>query len=139
MQNPPSSNKQASIFESPRSCKTIRLGPAIEMASLDLSTLAANCFVKIEQNVSQIMTSLVSPASTSANTNLVAIRSNISPSSSSSTLLDETLSAGQTHSNDNLATLSHLSPKDAIPSMPSQVDTELSEKYHHRKSQKLQD
>ena|SRR5256885_1107799 len=109
------------------------------MASSDLSTSAANCFVKIEQNVLQTMTSLASLASTSANTNLVAIRSNISPFSSSSTLLDETLSAGQTHSNDNLATLSHLSPKDAIPSMPSQVDTELSEKHHCRKSQKLQD
>src|SRR5437773_11140704 len=108
MQNPPSSNKQASIFESPHLRKTIHLGSAMEMASSDLSTSAANRFVKIEQNVSQIMTSLVSPASTSANTNLVAIRSNISPSSSSSTLLDETLSAGQTHSNDNLATLSYL-------------------------------
>ena len=85
------------------------------------------------------MTSLALLASTSANTNLVTVRSNISPSSSSLTLLNETLSAGQTHSNDNLATLSHLSPKDAIPSMPSQVDTELPEKYHHRKSQKLQD
>ena len=109
------------------------------MASSDLSTPAANRFVKIEQNILQTMTSLASPASTSANTNLVTIRSNISPSLSSSTLLDETLSAGQTHSNDNLATLSHLSPKDAIPSMPSQVDTELPEKHHHRKSQKLQD
>src|SRR5437762_636385 len=139
MQNPPSSNKRASIFESPRSRKTIRLSPVIEMASSDLSIPAANCFVKIEQNVLQTMTLLASPASTSANTNLAAVKSNISPSSSSSTLLDETLSAGQTHSNDNLATLSHLSPKDAIPSMPSQVDTELPKKRHRRKSQKLQD
>ena len=104
------------------------------MASSDLSTLAANRFVKIEQNILQTMTSLASPAFTSANTNLAAIRSNISPSSSSLTLLNETLSAGQTHSNNNLATLSYLSPKDAIPSMSSQVDTELPEKRHHRKS-----
>ena len=139
MQNPPSFNKWVSIFESPHSHKTICLGPAIEIASSDLSTPAANHFVKIEQNVLQTMTSLALPASTSTNTNLAAIRSNISPSLSSSTLLDETLSASQTHSNNNLATLSHLSPKDAIPSMPSQVDTKLPEKHHCRKSQKLQD
>src|SRR5437667_12646488 len=102
MQNPPSSNKRASIFESPHSHKTICLGPVIEMASSDLSTPAANCFVKIEQNALQTMTLLASPASTSANTNLVAVRSNISPSSSLSTLLDETRSACRTYSNDNL-------------------------------------
>ena len=54
MQNPPGTGKRAAIFESPRSRKTVRLGPASETAlSVPLSLLTNRTKIKPSSSISE--------------------------------------------------------------------------------------
>ncbi len=54
MQNPPGTGKRAAIFESPRSRKTVRLGPASETAlSVPLSLLTNRTKIKPGSSISE--------------------------------------------------------------------------------------